>query len=69
MLYDFDVDSGNDDAEDRLWRPNHVNFGKSIVKKGHIDAMKGRYFHDVSIVWAQGENSITLPKKDEVVVF
>jgi hypothetical protein len=46
-----------------------VNFEKSIVKKGHIDAMKGRYFHDVSIVWAEGENFITLPKKDEVVVF
>ena len=52
---DFDVDSGNDDAEDRPWRPSHMNFGKSTVKKGHIEAMKGRYFHDVSIVRAGGE--------------
>jgi hypothetical protein len=33
---DFDVDSGNDDAEDRPWRPSHVVFGKSIMKKGHV---------------------------------
>jgi hypothetical protein len=25
-IEDFDVDSGNDDAEDRPWRPRHVNF-------------------------------------------
>jgi hypothetical protein len=31
-----------------------VNFGISIVKKGHIEAMKGRYFLDVSIVSARG---------------
>ena len=31
---DFDVDSGNDDAEDRPWRPSHVMFRKSTVKKG-----------------------------------
>jgi hypothetical protein len=55
---DFDVDSGNEDAEDRSWRPSHVNFGKSTVKKGHIEAMKGRYFHDVSIVSFGGENTI-----------
>jgi hypothetical protein len=30
---DFDVDSGVDDAEDRPWRPSHVIFGKSIVKR------------------------------------
>jgi hypothetical protein len=29
----FDVDSGVDDAEDRPWRPSHVIFGKSIVKR------------------------------------
>jgi hypothetical protein len=66
---DFDVDSGNEDAEDCPWRPSHVNFGKSTVKKGHIDAMKGRYFHDISIVRARGENIVPLPEKDEVVIF
>jgi hypothetical protein len=31
--------------------------------------MKGRYFHDISIVRAGGESTIPLPKADEVVVF
>jgi hypothetical protein len=66
---DFDVKSGNEDAEYRSWRLSHVNFGKSTVKKGHIEAMKGRYFHDVSIVRAGGENTVPLPEKDELVVF
>jgi hypothetical protein len=66
---DFEVESGNEDVEDRPWRPSHVNFGKSTVKKGHIEAMKGRHFHDVSIVRAGGENTVPLPEKDEVVVF
>jgi hypothetical protein len=30
----FDVESGNEDAEDRPWRPSHVVFGKSTVKQG-----------------------------------
>jgi hypothetical protein len=66
---DFNVDSGNDDVEGRSWRPSHMVFGKSTVKKGHVEAMKGRYFHDVSIVRIGGENTIPLPEKDEVVVF
>jgi hypothetical protein len=66
---DFDVDSSADDAEDRPWRPSHVNFEKSTVKKGHIKAMKGKYFHDVSIVRAGGENIVPLPERDEVVFF
>jgi hypothetical protein len=66
---DFDVDSGVDDAKDRPWRPSHVVFEKSTVKKGHVEAMKGKYFHDVSIVRIGGENTVPLPKKNEVVVF
>jgi hypothetical protein len=31
--------------------------------------MKGKYFHDVSIVSVGGENIVPLPKADEVVVF
>jgi hypothetical protein len=31
--------------------------------------MKGKYFHDVSIVKAGGEEPISLPESDEVVVF
>jgi hypothetical protein len=65
----FDVESENEDAEDRSWRPNHVVFGKSIVKQGQIEAMKDKYFHDISIVRAGGESIVPLPKADEVVVF
>jgi hypothetical protein len=65
----FDIESVNDDAEDRPWRPSHVVFGKSTIKKGHIEAMKGKYLHDISIVRAGGENTIPLPEADEVVVF
>jgi hypothetical protein len=65
----FDVESGNEDAEDRPWRPSHVVFGKSTIKQGQIEAMKGRYFCDISIVRAGGENNVPLPEADEVVVF
>jgi hypothetical protein len=30
----FDVESDNDDTEDRPWRLSHVVFGKSTVKQG-----------------------------------
>jgi hypothetical protein len=65
----FDVESENEDAEDWPWRPSHVVFGKSTVKQGQIEAMKGRYFHDISIVRARGESIVPLPEADEVVVF
>jgi hypothetical protein len=60
----FDVESGNEDAEDRPWRPSHVVFGKSTVKQGQIEAMRGRYFCDISIVRAGGENTVPLPEAD-----
>jgi hypothetical protein len=65
---DFDVDSAADDVEDRPWRPSHINFGMSTVKKGHIEAMKGKYFHDVSIARVGVENSIPVLKKDKVAL-
>jgi hypothetical protein len=65
----FDVESENKDVEDRPWRPSHVVFLKSTVKQGQIEAMEGRYFHDISIVRARGENIVPLPEADEVVVF
>jgi hypothetical protein len=65
----FDVESGNEDAEDRPWRPSHVMFGKSTIKKGQIDAMRGRYFRDILVMRAGGENNIPLPDADEVVVY
>jgi hypothetical protein len=51
----FDVESGNEDVEDRSWRPSHVVFGKSTVNKG-------KYFHDVSIVRARGKAPFSFPK-------
>jgi hypothetical protein len=30
----FDVESENEDADDRPWRPSHVVFEKSTVKQG-----------------------------------
>jgi hypothetical protein len=65
----FDVESGNEDAEDRPWRPSHVVIRKSTIKQGQIDAMRGRYFCDISIVRAGGENNVSLPEADEVVVY
>jgi hypothetical protein len=52
----FDVESGNEDVEDRPWRPSHVVFGKSSVKQGQVEAMKGKYFHEVSIVRVRGNH-------------
>jgi hypothetical protein len=65
----FDVESENEGAEDRPFRPSHVVFGKSTIKQGQMDAMKGRYFRDISIVRAGGENNVPLPIADEVVVY
>jgi hypothetical protein len=65
----FDVKSENKDVEDRSWRPSHVVFGKSTFKQGQIEAIEGKYFHDISIVRARGETTVPLPKADKVVVF
>jgi hypothetical protein len=37
--------------------------------KKDIEAMKSKYFHDVSIVSHGGETTLPLRKKDEVVVY
>jgi hypothetical protein len=63
----FDLESGNEDAEDRPWRPSI--FGKSTIKQSQIDAMKGRYFRDISIVRAGGDSTAPAPEVDEVVVY
>jgi hypothetical protein len=55
--------------KDRPWRPSHVVFGKSTIKQGQIDAMRGRYFRDISIVRAGGESNVPLPEANEVVVY
>jgi hypothetical protein len=65
----FDVESRNEDVKDRPWRPNHVVFGKSTIKQGQIEAMRGRYYRDISIMRAEGEYNVPLPEADEVVIF
>jgi hypothetical protein len=66
---DIDAENENEGAEDRPWRPSHVVFEKSTIKQGQIDAMRGRYFRDISIVRAGGESNVPLPEADEVVVY
>jgi hypothetical protein len=65
----FYLESGNEDAEDWPWRPSHTIFGKSSIKQSQIDAMKGRYFHDISIVRVGGDSTAPMPEVDEVVVY
>jgi hypothetical protein len=66
---DFDAESETEDVEDWSWRPSPVVFRKSIIKQGQIDAMRGMYFRDISIVRAGGESNVPLPEADEVVVY
>ena len=59
----FDVESGNEDAEDQPWRPSHTIFKKSFIKQSQIDAIKGRYFRDMFIVRAGGTAPPLHPRK------
>jgi hypothetical protein len=65
----FDVESEDEDAENQPWRPSHTIFGKSSIKQSQIDAMKGRYFRDISIVRVGGDSVAPAPEVDEVVVY
>jgi hypothetical protein len=66
---DFDVESGDEDSEDRPWRPSHTIFRKSTIKESHVDAMRGRYFRDMSIVRVGGDSIAPAPEENEVVVY
>jgi hypothetical protein len=65
----YDVESGDEDSEDWPWRPSHAVFRKSTIKQSHLDNMRGRYFRDMSIVRAGGDNIITAPEENEVVIY
>jgi hypothetical protein len=65
----YDVESGDEDSEDRPWRPSHSIFGKSTIEQSHLENMRGRYFRDMSIVRASGDNNIPAPEENEVVIF
>jgi hypothetical protein len=66
---DFDVESGDEDSKDRPWRPSHTIFGKSTIKQSQVDAMRGRYFRDMSIVRVGGDSTAPAPEENEVVVY
>jgi hypothetical protein len=64
----YDAESGGEDSEDRPWRPSHSIFGKSTIKQNHLESMRGRYFRNMSIVRASGDNNVPAPEEDEVVI-
>jgi hypothetical protein len=65
----YDVKSGDEDSEDRPWRPSHTVFRKSTIKQSHLDNMRGRYFRDMSIVRAGGDNTALAPEENEVIIY
>jgi hypothetical protein len=65
----YDVESGDEDCEDRPWRPSHTIFGKSTIKQSHINAMMGRYFHDMSIVRVGADSTAPTPEENDVVIY
>jgi hypothetical protein len=65
----YDVESGDEDSEDRPWRPSHTIFGKSTIKQSHIDVMRGGYFRDMSIVRVGGDSIAPALEENEVVIY
>jgi hypothetical protein len=66
---EYDAESGDEDSKDRPWRPSHTIFGKSTIKQSHVDAMRGRYFRDMTIVRVGGDSSAPAPEVNEVVIY
>jgi hypothetical protein len=65
----YDVESGDEDSEDRPWRPSHSIFRKSTIKQSHLENMRGMYFRDMSIVRVGGDNNVPAPEENEVVIY
>jgi hypothetical protein len=65
----YDAESGCKDSKDRPWRPSHSIFEKSTIKQSHLENMRGRYFRDMSIVRAGGDNNVPAPEENEVVIY
>jgi hypothetical protein len=65
----YDMESGDEDSEDRPWRPSHTIFGKSTIKQSHIDSMRGRYFRDMSIVRVEGDSIAPAFEENKVVIY
>ena len=65
----YDVESGDENFEDRPWRPSQTIFEKPTIKQNHIDAMRGRYFCDMSIIRVGGDSTTPAPEENEVVIY
>jgi hypothetical protein len=65
----YDVESGDEDSEDQPWRRSPTIFEKSTIKQSHIDAMRGRYFRDMSIVRVGGDSTAPAPEENKVVIY
>jgi hypothetical protein len=65
----YDVESGDEDSEDRPWQPSHFVFRKSTIKQSHLENMRGRYFRDMSIVRVGRDNNVPAPEENEVVIY
>jgi hypothetical protein len=65
----YDVESGDEDSEDRPWQPSYAVFGKSTIKQSHLENMRGRYFRDISIVRAGGDNNVHALEENEVLIY
>jgi hypothetical protein len=66
---EYDAESGDEDSEDQSWRPSHTIFGKLTIKQSHVDTMRGRYFHDMTIVRVGGDSAAPTPEVNEVVIY
>jgi hypothetical protein len=66
---DIDIEE-EDSTTIRPTKPNHVNFGKSKIKGGHIEVLERfGYIDNVNWVRLGGDDLVLKPKEDEVVVF
>jgi hypothetical protein len=65
----YDMESGDEDSEVWPWRPSHTIFEKSTIKQSHIDATRGRYFRDMSIIRVGGDSTAPAPEENEVVIY
>jgi hypothetical protein len=63
----FDVESGNEDVEVMEAEPCCFREIHHQARSDWID--EGKYFHNVSVVRAGGEDTVPLPESNEVVVF
>jgi hypothetical protein len=44
-------------------------FEKSTIKQSHVDAMRRRYFRDMSIMRVGGDSTAPAPEEIEVVIY